>query len=300
MPADQPRTTAPPSTDQRFEKLFKQKLRRTRTLYQALLKRGQESFKKRMVPLPKIVEAAKIYHDQLKLSHTALNKLASMDEMWVRFKEHTSWYNSEIVEAVVMLHGDDNDKKNLEEFKKDRTNLVRYLGDNSDQGKKIQMILKLEEDFDQFSNERLEQVCLTLCDLLETTTCPLDVQEGCVKITMSIPVDVAEDVFPLSPAMVKAFQKAFPTLISISCGRIVETFEVSTALHFYSLCCSIFNGMSLCPQITEDSYVATSVGEPKFPDELCAKHSSTLHQDLSEDEYLADGNESDEEEVSIQ
>ena len=229
VPADRPQTTAPPSADQHFEKLLKRKLRRTRTLYQVLLKRGHESFKKRMVPLKEILEVAKTYHDQPKLSHTDLSKMASMDEIWASFKEHTSWYHSELVEAVVMLHGDDNDQKNLEEFKKVRTALVRYLGDNSDQRKKSQMILKVEEDFDQFSDERLEQVCLTLCDLLETKTCPLDVQEGCVKITMSIPAEVAEDVFPLSPAMKKAFQKAFPTLVSISCGRTTEKFEVGTA-----------------------------------------------------------------------
>ena len=221
-----------------------------------------------MVPLQKIAEAAKTYHDQPKLSHTALKKLASMDEIWARFKEHTSWYNSELVEAVVMLHGDDNDLKNLEEFKKDRTALVRYLGDNSDQRKKTQMILKLEEDFNQFSDERLEQVCLTLCDLLETKTCPLDVQEGCVKITVSIPVDVAEDVFPLSPAMLKAFQKAFPTLISISCGRTVETFEVNRAL-VSSVCVQHLTTLPVCPQTMEDADDSVSLdAQEKCPDEV--------------------------------
>ena len=115
----------------------------------------------------------------------------------------------------------------MKEFKKELAELKHFLNGSSDQRRKVTMILKLKEKFDEFSYVRLKQVCLALCFLLKTAACPLDVQEGCVKITVTIPAVVAEDVFPFSPAMSKAFKKAFPTLISVSYGRLVEIFEVS-------------------------------------------------------------------------
>ena len=219
-------STAPCIPAQRLPGVLKRKLQRQAVLYKALLEHGQKSFKRRVVPLQKIAEVARKYHDKPNFSHAALSKWASMDAVWNAFKEHTSWYNSEIVEAVITIWGDDSDKKSLKEFQEDRKNFAHFVCED---GKEAKMVLKLDEDFKQFTEEKLEQVCLTLCDLLNTTTCPLDVQEGCVKITMSIAAEVAEDVFPLSPAMKKAFQKAFPTLISISCGRTTEIFEVGTA-----------------------------------------------------------------------
>ena len=230
MPADWPQITAPPSPDQLFDKkLFKRKLAATRLSYKKLLEDAQKSFKQRNVPIQKIAKAASYaYHEKPELSPEALSKM-SKDEVWASFEKHTAWYEYGVVEAEVTLHGNDSDKENLKEFKKDLTRLVNWVRDNPEHGKDAKVSLKLEEDFKQFTEEKLEQVCLTVCDLLETKTCPLDVQEGCVKITMSIPAEVAEDVFPLSPAMREAFQKAFPTLISVSCGRTTEIFEVGTA-----------------------------------------------------------------------
>lgn len=214
------------SADQLFRKLLKRILRKTRNSYEVLLAHSQESFKKNGVTVQKIAEKAKTYDEQPEISHTVLSKMKSMSEVWACFEEHTSWYSSELVEALVRLYGDKDDQKNLEEFKNDRLKLVHYIGNNTDQSKTATLILKLEEDIKKFSVKRLEQVQLTLCELLETSTCPLDVQTGCVKITTLILAEVAKDTFPLSPAMKKAFRKAFPTLISIICGSIEETFEV--------------------------------------------------------------------------
>lgn len=119
-----------------------------------------------------------------------------MDEVWASFKEHTFWYKCELVEAVVKLHGAKSDRRNLKEFKNELANFKPFLNGSSDQRRKVTMILKLEEDFEEFSHTGLKQVCLALCDLLETTACPLDVQEGCVKIAVTVPAVVAEDVFP--------------------------------------------------------------------------------------------------------
>ena len=222
-PRQQDSVHVPP---RRFEQLLGLKLRRTRMSYKVLLKQSQESFKKKMATLEPIEEVIKLYPEQPGISDRVFG---SVDEVWGSFEEHTSWYNSELVEAVIRMHGSDRDQKNLGEFKNDRSKLIRHMDSNFDQSEKITMILKLEENFNRFSDERLEQVRLTLCDVLETTTCSLDRQEGCVKVTMSIPMEVADSIFPLSPARKKAFHKVLPTLISISCGKFTTNFEVSTA-----------------------------------------------------------------------
>lgn len=245
VPSPRQQTPTSHSTDQHFENLFKRKLRKAKVSYSVLLKFGQESFVKRMVSVQDIAEVAKIYPDQPELSHTTLSRMKSVDEVWVTFRKHTSWYNSELVEAVVRLYGGESNQEHLKVFERDRTSFVHYLGHNSDQRKRTTMILKLEEDFNQFSKKRLEQVCLTLCDLLETNTCPLDVEEGCIKITISVSADVAENVFPLPPTLKKALQKAFPTLISISCGRTLETFEASEVLTS-SVCVQCLNTLCIC------------------------------------------------------
>lgn len=228
----QQKNTAPQSDDQLFEKLIKWKLRKTRLSYRIFLKRCQESFKKKTVTVQQIAKEAKLYSEQPGISYTALSRLTSMDAIWASFEEHTSWCNSELVEAVVGLYGDERDQRNLEEFKSDRMKLVCHMDSTSDGSEKATMILKLEEDFNHFSPERLDQVRLTLCDLLETITCPLDKQEGCVVVTMSIAVKVAEDTFPLSPARKKAFHNSLPTLIYISCGGVTTSFDVHVSAAF--------------------------------------------------------------------
>jgi len=220
MPAPSQQDNVPPIADGRFEQLFRLKLSKTRSSYEVLLKHSQESFKKKMVSVQKIEEVIKRYPEQPGISDGVFG---SVDEVWASFKKHTSWYNSEGVEAVVRLYGDDRDQKNLEEFKNDRLKLVRHMDSNSDQSEKATMILKQEENF---TDERLEQVRLTVCDLLETTTCSLDRQKSRVKLTMSIPMEMAECIFPLSPARKKDFHKALPTLISISCGKFTTNFKV--------------------------------------------------------------------------
>jgi len=171
--------------------------------------------------LKQIIEAAKTCGDQPKLSHKALR---SMDRVWAFFKEQTSWYNNSlVVEAVVRLCGSGRDKKNLTKFQGDRANLAHFLHENAKYGNVARKFLKRKR---KFSDERLEQVRLTVCDLLETTTCSLDRQKSRVKLTMSIPMEVAECIFPLSPARKKDFHKALPTLISISCGKFTTNFKV--------------------------------------------------------------------------
>ena len=233
-------TEALHSPDEHFEGLFQMQVRRSKAAYLALLEHGQKSFTERGISKQKVAEVAKIYPDQRKLSHTALSRMASMDKVWVSFKKHTSWYNSELVEAVVKIHGAESDLRNLEEFKNELSQLKPYLNGTSDHRKVTTRVLKLEEEFAKFSHKRLKQVCLALCHLLKTTVCPLNLEDGCVELTVSIPVNVAENVFPLSSMMKNAFKKALPTLISIRHGeRTVETFEVSIALYSCSLCYSI-------------------------------------------------------------
>ena len=223
-------TTQPDPAGKRYRRMLAQKLRRVRLFYDVLIKNGKESFMTQMVPVNKVIELAKrnrdrYHYDQRNFSQAALERMRSMDEIWDAFGQHTSWYDSEMVEAVVRLLGNETDEKHLKEYLEERGRLLCHLN-NPQHSSEAVMDIKLEEDFEHFTKQRMELVRLAIYDLLECHTCALDKEEGCVKITLSIPADVAEDALPLSPAMRDDFQKVLPTMISVTCGDITEKFEV--------------------------------------------------------------------------
>ena len=156
-----------------------------------------------------------------------------MGELWDAFS-HTSWYNSGMVEGVVWVLGDKDDKKYCEKYQAKKESLLRLL-DIPPLCKEAKIIIKLEEEFKYFPNERMELVRLAICDLLNCQACALDKEEGCVKITLSIPANVAEDAFPFSPSMRGAFQKVFPTMISITYENMTEKFEVILNLQVFAV-----------------------------------------------------------------
>lgn len=186
-------------------------------------------------------------HKRLNLSPTALSTM-SMDDIWATIKEHAPWYNSNVVEYLIRFYGDDNDKKVVDMFEIRHDKLIKFVFGNDLRGKKATLVLKLEESIEYFNWEKHQLVHWTVCDLMNTTVCSLDAQEmvydakkttmcsprpqeGCLEITMSILAEVVQDVFPFSPDMKEAFQKAFPTLISVRCGRFTEMFKVRTAMY---------------------------------------------------------------------
>ena len=226
----QKHTTQPDLVRMRYKRILTRKLQRVRLFYDVLIKNGRESFMTRFVPVNEVIEAAernrdKYHYDHQNFSQATLERMSSMNEIWDAFSQHTSWYKSEMVEGVVRFLGNEADKKNLKEYLEKRESLLHHL--NSPQhSKEAAITLKLEEEFGKFTKERMELVCLAICDLLECHTCALDKEEGCVKITLSIPADVAEDAFPLSPAMRDTLQKVFPTIISVAYRDIIMPFEV--------------------------------------------------------------------------
>ena len=229
----------PDPATKRYKEILTRKLARAKLFYRALIKNVKESFERRMVSLKSVIEVTKCcrderYHDHPELSQAALNKMRSMDEVWDAFSRRTSWYNSEMVEGVVMLLGDKDDQKHLQEYREKQTSLLHHLN-NAERSKEAKIILKLDEEFKHFTNEMMGQVRLAICDLLDCQACALDKEEGCVKITLFIPAEVVEDAFPLSPSMRDTFKKAFPTMISITYRKMTEKFEVILHLQVFAV-----------------------------------------------------------------
>ena len=222
-------TTQPDDAQNRYTRLLALKLRQVRLSYKVLIKNGKESFKMRDVPVSEVIEVVihnhDKYYDHRNINKAALEKMKSMDEIWDAFSQHTSWYNSEMVEAVVKLHGKETDKKHLDDYLTERKSLLHHLN-IPQHSREAALTLKLQDNFEHFTNEKIELVRLAICDLLECQVCALDKKHGCVEITLFIPANVAENAFPLSSSMKKAFQKMFPTLISVTCRDIIEKFEV--------------------------------------------------------------------------
>ena len=219
--------------ERKFENLTKRKLRRMQTCYSAVVKQVKESFKTRRVSVQEVTETTDRYHDHPEV--IALKGVSTMDGVWKEFKKHTKWYNSEVVEGVIDVLGGRQDRRNLEEFRESRRKFLRHLYSNPDQCPQAQIILKMEENFAHFSDKRLEQVRLTLCDLLDgTKPCPINVEEGCVKATFAIPIDVAMKYFPLTSSMERKFHKALPTLKIVQVNYSIPL-EVSFTVHAHNL-----------------------------------------------------------------
>ena len=217
--------------EEMFQNLTKMKLRKMKMCYKAVLKHAEESFKRRNVSVQEVTETVDTYHDHPEV--TALKGVSTMDGVWEEFKKHTKWYNSEVAEGVIDVLGVKQDRRNLETFRKCLRKFLRHLDSNPDQCRRAQITLKMEENFEHFSDKRLEQVCLTLCDLSDgTKPNPINVEEGCVKATFAIPIDVAVKYFPLSSSMERKFRKALPTLVRVNYSIPLE---VSSTVQAHNL-----------------------------------------------------------------
>ena len=174
--------------------------------------------------IKKITHDATNYPLQLK---TGMSSAQSWDDVWHYLDTYTGWENSRPIEMLVKEKGSKKDEENLSEFLHKREWFLEVLKMKYDERMK-ELVLKLDEDYDEFKCENIEVVQLRLCCLLRCLVTWLKVERGCVKITVAIPAETAEDVFPLSPTMREEFQRAFPSIISVTCGKIKEPFAVST------------------------------------------------------------------------
>ena len=150
----------------------------------------------------------------------------SRDDIWHYLDTYTGWENSRPIEVLAIKKGDDRDKENIDKFWRTRKWLLELLKKNYNE-RTMELVLKLDMDYDEFKDENLEVVRLRLCSLLKCRVAVLKVERGCVMITVTIPAETAEDVFPLSPAMREEFHRAFLSIIHVTCGKIKESFAVS-------------------------------------------------------------------------
>ena len=155
-----------------------------------------------------------------------LSTAKSWDSVWKYLDAYTGWENSKPIEMLAIKKGSERDSQNLDEFIRKRNWLLVLLKKNYNERTK-ELTLKLDVDYNEFKDENLEVVRLRLCSLLTCHVAVLKVERGCVNITVAIPAETTEDIFPLSPAMREEFQRAFPSIISVTCWKIKVQFEVS-------------------------------------------------------------------------
>ena len=171
----------------------------------------------------KIILPVTDYPPQLK---TGISTAQSSESVWSYLDTYSGWENSRPIEILAIKKGNDSDKENIDEFLRKRKWLLELLKKNYNKRTK-ELILKLDVDYDEFKDENLEVVRLRLCSLLTCHVSVLKKEKGCMMITAAIPAETAEDIFPLSPAMREEFQQAFPSIVSVTCGKIKEPFVVS-------------------------------------------------------------------------
>ena len=157
---------------------------------------------------------------------TGVATAQSSESVWSYLDKYSGWVNSRPIEMLAIKKGNDSDKENNDEFIRKRNWLLVLLKKNYNERTK-ELILKLDVDYDEFKDENLEVVQFHLCSLLACHVTVLKVERGCVKITVAIPAETAEDIFPLSPTMREEFRQAFPSIMFVKCGKNEVLFEVS-------------------------------------------------------------------------
>ena len=175
-----------------------------------------------------ILSVTTSYPPQLK---RGLSTATSWDSAWYYLDKYTWWGNSRPIEVLASEKGNEKDEEYLREFIRKRMWVLKMLMKNTKYDERArQLVLKLDVDyneFNEFNDENIEVVRRSLNTLLYCDVDVLKVEKGCVKITVTIPSTIAEDTFPLSPTKKEKFQRAFPFIISVTCGKI-ESFAVST------------------------------------------------------------------------
>ena len=151
----------------------------------------------------------------------------SIKKLWDNIEKYTAWYRSIPIEKigiiVAKLSMDD-----LENFMAERRWLFKLMEDKYKDKKTKVIKLKIDEDFKRFTDEDLKMVQITMCNVLRNTNITaFTTEKGCVLISLAVPVAVAVNTFPLSPAMCEEFWQAFPSIISLACGNYITEFKVS-------------------------------------------------------------------------
>ena len=174
------------------------------------------------------------YADSPSQLQIGLSTAKSWDSVWKYLDAYTGWENSKPIEMLAMKKGSERDRQNLDEFTRKRKWLLELLEWKYVKRTK-KLILKLDEEYNEFKEKNLEVMRLQLCSLLSCYVTVLKMKRGCVMITVAIPAENAEDVFPFSPAMRENFQQVFPSIISVTCGKIKERFQVGIMHQFSCL-----------------------------------------------------------------
>ena len=211
---------------QEYNKLFKGAILECRKVFTKLRKDVCSTCFIAGVDYLKIKEITVPFADSPSQLEIGLSTAKSWDSVWKYLDAYTGWENSKPIEMLTMEKGSERDSQNLDEFTHKRKWLLKLLEMKYDKRTK-ELVLELDEDYDEFKGENIEVMRLQLCNLLACHVTVLKVERGCVMITVAIPAETAEDIFPLSPAMREEFRQAFPSIISVKCGKINEKFEVS-------------------------------------------------------------------------
>ena len=211
---------------QEYNKLFKGAILECRKVFTKLRKDVCSTCFISGVDYLKIKEITVPYADSPSQLEIGLRTAKSWDSVWKYLNTYTGWENSRPIEILAIEKGSERDSQNLDEFTDTRKWLLELLKKNYNKRTK-ELVLELDEDYDEFNEKNLEVVRLQLCYLLKCHVTVLKVERGCVMITVAIPAETAEDIFPLSPAMREEFRQAFPSIISVICGKNEKRFEVS-------------------------------------------------------------------------
>ena len=153
---------------------------------------------------------------------------ASLDTVWTIIGDYISFFDYDILEAIVDTLGDDSDKLNFARYKVEfevyarRRLIIDTISSGNDcksNGENTTVLVMLDASYDECEIGHLKRLQIKLSEVLNLNKGVLQlckVKEGSVQLVFQIPDFITADIFPLSPDQESALQELGVT--QLDCG----------------------------------------------------------------------------------
>ena len=163
-----------------------------------------------------------------------LNKAEHLQQIFdIVVDQACSWFDYEILKDLINYFGDDNDKRRFETYE---AAFKTYAEQRLPKGKKHievgsgarkgckQLVIKIDKEWEEVSFNDLDKLRGSFASILGVRRKDLylaDVREGCIMMTLMIPEETANAVFPAKRCLGHSQMQSFREkgVISIKCGK---------------------------------------------------------------------------------
>ena len=206
-----------------LEGRFQKETMKMETIFATFVSKLCKSLKEREVSIQDLVTnllMIKAFSKQLEsddkpellfLAKEQLTAAKTIDNVFNTLSSYVSFFNYEIIEHIVHLHGEESDRKKFEEYlsafeefcrRRAHEKIPLFVDCIPDEAKFTPLKMKVESDLLKlYTLKAINQFRAKLCSILGVTESGLrllSIEEGCILLTFILPKFVVSHVFPLS------------------------------------------------------------------------------------------------------